>query len=86
MCEAIATCDVAPPCSLNQHEDDCLGNVACGASYSGEGCTKPDGSACHAGDTGCTCTTYIFQSCGDKTAGARTVTNSAGTRVELTNL
>jgi len=86
MCEDIATCDVKPPCSLNQHEDNCRADTTCGASYTGIGCTKPDGSACHAGDTGCTCQSYEFASCGDKTAGARTVTNSAGIPVSLQSL
>jgi hypothetical protein len=69
MCEAVATCDVHPPCDLNQHEADCLADQTCGATYTGEDCTKPDGSACHDGDANCTCAKFVYATCVDKTAG-----------------
>lgn len=68
-CGAIATCDVTPGCTALQHESDCLGaNASCSSVYTGNNCTKPDGSACAAGDTGCTCQSFSFNSCTDRTS------------------
>lgn len=68
-CGAIATCDVTPACGALQHEADCLGrNAECASVYTGINCTKPDGSACAAGDTGCTCQSFQFNSCTDRTS------------------
>jgi hypothetical protein len=63
-CRAIAACEGAPTCDALQHEDDCLGRLTdCSTVYEGHGCHKPDGTACHAGDADCTCTSFTFQSC-----------------------
>lgn len=62
-CTTVVTCDVAPTCSAYQHEADCFGAGGCSASYTGINCRKPDGSACQAGDTGCTCESFRFASC-----------------------
>ena len=35
----------------------------CEPLYSGLECTDPDGGACVAGDSGCTCETFEFTSC-----------------------
>jgi hypothetical protein len=66
-CRAITACESAPACSHLQHEDDCLSPGTCDASYTGIDCHKPDGSACHDGDTNCTCTSFEFNSCSAKT-------------------
>jgi len=70
-CRAIAACEGAPVCSSLQHEDDCLTRSAdCSAVYNGHGCHKPDGTACKAGDTDCTCDSFTFASCENKTVNA----------------
>jgi len=67
-CRAIAACDAVPGCARLQHEDDCLARTpACAAFYTGVDCTKPDGTACQAGDSGCTCASFVYASCQDKT-------------------
>ena len=71
-CEAIAACDAAPACTAINDETDCLARADCGATYTGVNCHKPDGSACHAGDTNCTCSNFVFNSCTTK-AGARII-------------
>ncbi len=66
-CRAIASCEGPTTCSALQHEDDCVARTGdCAPSYTGLDCTKKDGTACHAGDTGCTCATFKFASCGTK--------------------
>ena len=50
--------------------------------YNGLNCTKPDGTACQDGDTNCTCTSFVFASCRDKTASARTITLDNGMTVQ----
>ncbi len=44
-------------------EATCLGRADCGAVYTGLNCTKPDGSACQSGDSGCTCEDFVFAAC-----------------------
>ncbi len=68
-CEAIASCDAAPACEDINDESDCLGRTDCAASYTGINCHKPDGSACHSGDTNCTCQSFSFNSCSTKGSG-----------------
>ena len=65
-CRAYAQCDVPPVCANINDEMDCLGRTDCGAVYTGTNCHKSDGSACHPGDTGCTCSSYTFASCAAK--------------------
>ena len=65
-CEAISACDTAPVCSNINDEQDCLARTDCGAVYTGINCKKADGTACHAGDTGCTCASFVFNSCATK--------------------
>jgi hypothetical protein len=70
MCEAISACSATPSCSSLQHQDDCAARAAdCTTVSEGHDCTKPDGSACQAGDTNCTCKTFTFQGCEVKAAG-----------------
>jgi len=83
-CEAIASCDTPPSCSVINDETDCLGRADCSAVYTGIDCTKSDGSACHAGDTDCTCKSYEFNSCQDRTISAqRVLVDSTGRSVSL---
>lgn len=66
-CEAISACDAAPSCAQLISQDDCMARSAdCKVVTNGINCTKSDGSACKAGDTGCTCTDYVFASCAAK--------------------
>ncbi|HLL25407.1 MAG TPA: Dickkopf N-terminal cysteine-rich domain-containing protein [Kofleriaceae bacterium] len=65
-CNTIVTCDVTPSCQNFQHEVDCLNigdDKSCSASYTGINCTKPDGSSCQSGDSGCTCQSFVFAEC-----------------------
>ena len=64
-CVAIVACDVTPSCNNYQHEADCFdpANGACSATYTGINCTKPDGSSCQSGDSGCTCESFVFATC-----------------------
>jgi len=83
-CQAIATCDATPACTELGHEDDCLGRKTdCSAVYTGLNCKKPDGSACHAGDTGCTCASFVFNSCAAKGTAAQVVIDSAGRQIAV---
>jgi hypothetical protein len=54
-------------CTHINDEADCIGRGDCAATYNGINCTKPDGTACHSGDTNCTCQSYVFASCENKT-------------------
>jgi hypothetical protein len=66
-CQVYAQCNLPPVCTHINDESDCLGRTDCSASYNGIDCTKPDGSACKSGDTNCTCQSYVFATCGNKT-------------------
>ncbi|MCX5741265.1 MAG: hypothetical protein NT062_02060 [Proteobacteria bacterium] len=68
-CRVITTCGETPSCGALSHEADCLNRASdCSAVYTGTGCHKPDGSACHAGDQNCLCSNFTFNSCDDRTA------------------
>lgn len=63
-CAKITACEAAPACAAIQHEQDCTARTAdCRPVVSGFDCTKPDGTACHDGDTNCTCAKFAFASC-----------------------
>lgn len=66
-CQVFGMCNLPPVCSHINDETDCLGRTDCSGIYDGLNCTKPDGTACHSGDTNCTCTSYIFAGCAAKT-------------------
>jgi len=70
LCESLSACSATPACGSLQHEDDCAARTDCSTILVGHGCTKPDGSACRAGDTNCTCTSFTFQGCEHKAAAA----------------
>jgi cysteine-rich repeat protein len=80
-CEPLAQCDVTPVCAVINTEHSCLARTDCGAVYTGTNCTKSDGTACHAGDTGCTCANYSFSSCKTKGAAAQVFQLGDGTEV-----
>lgn len=71
-CRDIAACDAAPTCESLTYEADCLNRSGdCSAVYTGRNCRKPDGTACQAGDTGCVCQSFEFNSCDSDNPGAR---------------
>jgi len=80
-CEAYAACGASPACTSINDEPDCLGRTDCGAVYIGLNCTKPDGSACHSGDTNCTCASFQFNSCVSKTTAH--VINESGEQLDI---
>jgi hypothetical protein len=87
-CREYAACDMEPVCAHINDQTNCLGrNDDCAAVYTGLNCTKPDGTACQAGDTGCTCQSFVFHSCRDKNAGSpRLVQTSDGLWLDATPL
>jgi hypothetical protein len=66
-CGDITSCAEAPTCSSYQHQDDCT-TGSCTVISIGHDCTKPDGSACTAGDSDCTCASFTYGGCEDHTA------------------
>ncbi len=66
-CALYAQCNLAPVCGHINDEMDCLSRSDCSAIYDGIDCMRPDGTACHTGDTNCTCQSYVFASCEAKT-------------------
>jgi hypothetical protein len=83
-CRLIVACEGPTTCSALQHEDDCLARASdCSAVYTGNNCQKSDGSACHAGDTGCTCATFSFNSCSTKSVGMQVTRSSTGSFVDI---
>jgi Cys-rich repeat protein len=62
-CEAASQCADAPACSHIKDEATCLAQPGCSETVNGINCKKSDGTACQAGDTGCTCDSYVFASC-----------------------
>jgi hypothetical protein len=83
-CSAIAACDVAPTCAALQHEADCLGaNTSCSSVYYGINCTTPGGTACTAGDANCTCQSFQYADCRDRTSSMMVFENPAGTFTDV---
>jgi len=66
LCQAYGNCGAAPVCEHIDDEGNCLSRGDCAASYTGLNCHKSDGSACHSGDTGCTCQSFEFAKCSTK--------------------
>jgi hypothetical protein len=67
LCQAYGNCGDAPVCEHIDDEYNCLSRTTdCSASYTGLNCHKADGSACHSGDTGCTCQSFEFAKCTTK--------------------
>jgi hypothetical protein len=67
-CRAIAQCDATPACERLDNQTDCSARSAdCAIVSTGVNCTKPDGSACQPGDTNCTCESFRFHSCEERT-------------------
>ena len=86
-CSEIATCDLAPSCGSHQHEGDCLArNGDCGAIYTGINCKKPDGTACQAGDTNCTCESFKYHSCTVRTSARLMVMDRFGHYLDASQL
>ncbi len=87
-CVALDACDTTASCSRINDESDCLARTSdCSALYTGLNCSKMDGTACHAGDTGCVCADFEFASCTDKTASTgRMVQDSSGRMLDASQL
>lgn len=62
-CRAINACDVDPVCEHIIDSASCTARTDCSQVVNGINCKKPDGTACQAGDTNCTCDSYVFASC-----------------------
>ncbi len=63
-CRDYAACDLPPVCEHINDESNCLArSTDCAASYTGINCHKPDGTACHSGDSNCTCQSFQFATC-----------------------
>jgi hypothetical protein len=62
-CEAASQCADAPSCSHINDEATCLAQAGCAESVNGINCKKSDGTACQAGDVGCSCDSYVFAAC-----------------------
>lgn len=85
-CRAIASCDTAPSCAALGYEADCLSRPNdCGAVYTGRNCHKPNGAACQAGDTDCTCAIYEFNSCEDQGMPKSFVDSTSGARFPMSH-
>ena len=68
-CFAAAACSTPASCQYLNDENDCLARQAdCSASYTGLNCTNGQGTSCHSGESGCTCTDFEFAKCVDRTA------------------
>nr|HEX4312702.1 hypothetical protein [Kofleriaceae bacterium] len=67
-CRDITACEGAPACGERQFSDDCAADSQCEVVSVGHDCTKPDGTSCTAGDTDCTCASFTFSACDDKTS------------------
>jgi hypothetical protein len=71
-CAAISACEAAPECKSIQHADDCQARSAdCTMVVNGLNCSQNgDGTTpCQAGQANCSCESYPFVSCEDRTAG-----------------
>ena len=87
-CFAYGSCSDAPTCKNINDETDCLSRANdCSATYTGLNCTKADGTACHSGDSGCTCESFVFATCADKTASTgRLVQDARGRMLDASQL
>jgi hypothetical protein len=84
-CVVIGSCGVKPPCQNLSHESDCRADDTCAVSYTGINCRTPDNSPCTAGDSNCTCDSYVYASCRDKTS-TRTVVEFDGFTFDVSEL
>ncbi|MDB4955486.1 MAG: hypothetical protein JWO36_3055 [Myxococcales bacterium] len=85
-CFDTAMCGESPPCKAINDESNCLAHgTTCSAVYVGIGCKKPDGTACHSGDTNCTCQSFQWNSCADKGA-ARMLIEDHGVMIDASPL
>ncbi len=64
-CEDTATCSPAAGCQYINDESLCLADTTCGATYTGLNCHDSGNNACHSGQTGCTCESFVFAACAD---------------------
>ena len=62
-CREINSCDVDPVCEHITDEASCGNRGDCADVVNGINCVNGSGQACQAGDTGCTCSSYVWASC-----------------------
>ena len=62
-CQSTQHCAEAPSCSHINDQASCAARTDCAQTVNGINCKKSDGTACQAGDTGCSCDSYVFASC-----------------------
>src|SRR5690606_15641589 len=65
LCSPVAACDAEPVCGHINDEANCSARSDCAQIVNGINCKKPDGTACQAGDTNCSCDAYVFAGCRD---------------------
>jgi hypothetical protein len=83
-CGDIAACDVTPSCQQLEHEADCLSRTSdCTSVYNGINCTNAAGTQCTAGSTGCTCTSFEFNTCRPRTTAAMVFQSGNGQYVDV---
>jgi hypothetical protein len=64
-CQSVFDCAAPASCSHIQDAETCSGRSDCAQTVNGINCRRSDGSACQAGDSGCTCDSYVFAGCRD---------------------
>lgn len=62
-CNPTNDCSESPVCTHINDEDNCLARTDCAPTYTGLNCTNTSGTTCHSGDSGCTCTDFVFATC-----------------------
>jgi hypothetical protein len=66
-CVDYASCDVPATCGRITDETNCMTrSTDCYSTYTGINCKKSNGTACQAGDTGCTCDSFVWAKCNAK--------------------
>lgn len=68
VCDHAAEVCVLPPvrCVDLTVEASCVSAAACQPVYAGQDCRNPSGGECEAGDVDCTCATFSFAACVDR--------------------
>lgn len=65
-CRALASCDLAPECTHLTDQNSCDGRQDCKEVVNGINCVNDLGQACQAGQSNCSCDSYVYASCAAK--------------------